>query len=71
MTRKALLLPLLGHLTHASPSLLVSNALTRDHSALSLSHARVDIDILRSNEQGTMVWPLEPGVDLPDGVKED
>ena len=36
-----------------------------------ISHARVNVNVLGSDEQGAVGWPDEPAIDLPTEVEED
>ncbi len=61
-------LPLLIlHLLDANASLLLRDTYAIDH-AWSVSHARVDINIFRSDEQWAVCWPDGPAIDLPTQV---
>lgn len=59
------------HLEDAGASLFLGDTGTADAGSLALSHARVDIDILDSDEKWSVFWSDEPAVDLPHQVKED
>lgn len=50
---------------------LVLSEISSTHSSLLFSHASVDVDILESNEEGTMRWIREPAVDLPAQIQGD
>lgn len=39
--------------------------------ALMLAHARVDVNVHSSPEERTILWTVDPAIDLPDGVQED
>ena len=58
-------LPLLIlHLLDANASLLLRDT----YHAWIVSHARVDINIFRSDEQWAVCWPEVPAIDLPTQV---
>ena len=59
--------PLILHLLDASAPLLLRDTYAIDHT-LSVSHASVDINIFRSDEQWAVCWPDEPAIDLPTQV---
>ena len=61
---------LILHLQDTSAPLLLRDTYATDYT-LSLSHARVDINVLCSDEQWTVCWPEEPAIDLPTQVQED
>ena len=61
-------LPLLIlHLLDANASLLLRDTYAIDH-VWSVSHARVDINIFRSDEQWAVCWLDGPAIDLPTQV---
>ena len=70
MILRTSLSPLLLYLLDASAPLLLGDtyAIVKN---LSISHARVDVNVFRSDEQWAVGWPDEPAIDLPTQVKED
>ena len=51
-------------LLDASAPLIRRDIYATDHG-LSVSHARIDIDVLQFDVQRAVCWPHEPAVDLP------
>ena len=64
MTHSTLLLHPLLHIRDASAPLLDRDMRATVHG-LSLSHARVDINILQLDVEWAICWPLEPAIALP------
>jgi len=58
------------HTNNAGMSVVLGNVRSTD-LALDLSHAAVDIDVVRGNPQWSVCWVLEPAVNLPDQEEED
>jgi hypothetical protein len=58
------------HLLDASTPRLRWDIHATDHG-LSISHARVDINIFQFDVQWAVFWPHEPAVDFPTQVQED
>lgn len=61
----------LFHLSNTSASLLRRDTYTTNHISLGLPHARVDVNILYSDEHWAVCWLIEPAVALPKCVKEN
>lgn len=64
------LFPLILHLPDASAPLLLRETYVTDH-VLSVSHARIDINIFCSDKQWAVCWPDGPAIDLPTQVEKD
>ena len=67
MILRTSLSPLILRLLDASAPLLLRDTYATDYT-LSISHARVDINVFRSDEQWAVCWPDEPAIDLPTQV---
>ena len=68
MIPRASLSPLILHFLDASAPLLLRDTYAATDHTLSISHARVDINVFRSDEQWAVSWPDEPAIDLPTQV---
>ena len=67
MILRTSLSPLILHLLDASAPLLLRDTYAMDYTLI-ISHARVDINVFRSDEQWAVCWPDEPAIDLPTKV---
>ena len=63
------LLLLSVHLLDTRAALVFCHTCAADHLSVSLPHASVDVDVLRSNPQWAVRRMLEPTVDLPHQVQ--
>lgn len=60
-----------AHLLDARASLVFGHTFAADYLPLSLPHASIDVNVLRSNPQWAVRRILEPAVDLPPQVQDN